>query len=110
MTLSKYLKSLRVFGPVVITRVTIAQSHGLVSDRQFVLMSQPMYYTVTITTQLYMYVVLVSQTNPQKQSLKLTNRDDSSLYQYMKKVPNLIIPTIAQYLYFQLLHLYWNDT
>jgi len=26
-----------------------------------------------------------------------------------KKVPNLTIPTIGQYLYFQLLHLYWND-
>jgi len=26
-----------------------------------------------------------------------------------KKVPNSTIPTIGQYLYFQLLHLYWND-
>ena len=26
-----------------------------------------------------------------------------------KKVPTLTIPTIGQYLYFQLLHLYWND-
>ena len=26
-----------------------------------------------------------------------------------KTVPNLTIPTIGQYLYFQLLHLYWND-
>ena len=26
-----------------------------------------------------------------------------------KKVPNLTIPTKGQYLYFQLLHLYWND-
>ena len=26
-----------------------------------------------------------------------------------KKVPNLTISTIGQYLYFQLLHLYWND-
>jgi len=25
------------------------------------------------------------------------------------KVPNLTIPTIGHYLYFQLLHLYWND-
>ena len=27
----------------------------------------------------------------------------------IQKVPNLTIPTIGQYLYFQLLHLYWND-
>jgi len=26
-----------------------------------------------------------------------------------KKVPKLTIPTIGQYLYFQFLHLYWND-